>query len=222
MKTKAKEKHKQEKEPVNKYYKPTRHISWIEIIPKYITPREAAALSPEEKERLLRPFERPRFPLPDLPPLARIRLFRQDILGAESINRFHYYCQDPRPIPDIRKKWKLELYILNKERELNILGGAERQRQGIGKPFYLNLWENLDTIDLIQSERFEHWERKAGRIQYKFRTRIANKGRYLASYPYNSSGYSQEPFNKEFHKRQVIKEYSTPIINGCEHENHNE
>jgi hypothetical protein len=72
MTTKAKEKHKQEKELVNKYYKPSRHISWIEIIPKYITPREAAALSPEEKERLLRPFERPRFPLPDLPPLARL------------------------------------------------------------------------------------------------------------------------------------------------------
>jgi hypothetical protein len=86
----------------------------------------------------------------------------------------------------------------------------------------LNLWENLDTIDLIQSERFEHWERKAGRIQYKFRTRISNKGRYLASYCYNSSGYSQGPFNKEFHKRPVIKEYSTPINNGSEHENHKE
>jgi hypothetical protein len=58
--------HKQEKESVNKYYKPTRHISWIEIIPKYIFPREAAALSTEEKEKLLKPFERPRFPLPDL------------------------------------------------------------------------------------------------------------------------------------------------------------
>ncbi len=222
MTTKAKEKHKQEKEPVNKYYKPTRHISWIEIIPKYISPREAAALSTEEKEKLLKPFERPRFPLPDLPPLARIRLFRQDLLGAESINRFHYCCQDPRPIPDIRKKWKLELYIQDKEKEWHILGGAERQRQGIGKPFYLNLWENLDTIDLIQSERFEHWERKAGRIQYEFKTRILNKGRYLASYHYNSSGYKQGPFNKEFHKRQVIKEYSTPINNGSKHENHKE
>jgi hypothetical protein len=100
MTTRAKEKQKQEKGPVNKYYKPTRHISWIEIIPKYISPREAAALSPEEKEKLLKPFERPRFPLPDLPPVARIRLFRQDLLGAESINRFHYCCQDPRPIPD--------------------------------------------------------------------------------------------------------------------------
>jgi hypothetical protein len=62
MTTKAKEKHKQEKEPANKYYKPTRHISWIEIIPKYISPREAAALSTEEKEKLLKPFERPKFP----------------------------------------------------------------------------------------------------------------------------------------------------------------
>jgi hypothetical protein len=78
MTTKAKEKHKQEKEPVNKYYKPTRHISWIEIIPMYISPREAATLSPGEKERLLKPFERPRFPFPDLPPVVRIRLFRQD------------------------------------------------------------------------------------------------------------------------------------------------
>jgi hypothetical protein len=222
MTIEAKEKHKQEKGSTNKYYRPTRHISWIEIIPKYISPREAAALSTEEKEKLLKPFERPRFPLPDLPPLARIRLFRQDLLGAESINRFHYCCQDPRPIPDTRKKWKLELYIQNKEREWHILGGAERWRQGIGKPFYLNLWENLDTIDLIQSERFEHWERKAGRIQYEFRTRILNKGKYLASYHYNSSGYNQGPFNKEFHKRQVIKEYSTPIKNASKHENHKE
>jgi hypothetical protein len=53
MTTKAKEKQKQEKGPVNKYYKPTRHISWIEIILKYISPREAAALSPEENEKLL-------------------------------------------------------------------------------------------------------------------------------------------------------------------------
>jgi hypothetical protein len=53
MTTKAKEKQRQEKGPVNKYYKPTRHISWIEIIPKYISPREAAALSTEEKEKYL-------------------------------------------------------------------------------------------------------------------------------------------------------------------------
>jgi hypothetical protein len=103
MTTKAKEEQKQEKGPVNKYYKPTRHISWIEI-PKYISPREAAALSPEEMEKLLKPFERTSSPLPDLPPVARIRLFKQNLLGAESINRFHYCCQDPRPIPDIRKK----------------------------------------------------------------------------------------------------------------------
>ena len=85
MTIEAKEKHKQEKGSTNKYYRPTRHISWIEIIPKYISPREAAALSTEEKEKLLKPFERPKFPLPDLPPVARIRLFRQDLLGAESI-----------------------------------------------------------------------------------------------------------------------------------------
>ncbi len=114
--------------------------------------------------------------------------------------------EEPELLPLL---WKLELYIQDKEREWHILGGAERWRQGIGKPFYLNLWENLDTIDLIQSERFEHWERKAGRIQYEFRTRVLNKGRYLASYHYNSSGYNQGPFNKEFHRRQVIKEKLT-------------
>jgi hypothetical protein len=76
-----------------------------------------------------------------------------------------------------------------------------------GKPFYLNLWENLETIDLIQSEEFAHWERKAGRIQYKFRIRISsNKGRYLAFYYINSSGYNTGPFNREFHRRQVEKE----------------
>jgi nuclear transport factor 2 (NTF2) superfamily protein len=112
------------------------------------------------------------------------------------------------------------LHPEQREREWHILGGAERQRQGIGKPFYLNLWENLDTIDLIQSERFEHWERMAGRFQYEFRTRISNKGQYLASYHYNSSGYNQGPFNREFHKRQVRKEYSASINNGPQHENH--
>jgi len=159
----------------------------------------------------LKPFERPRFPLPDFTRL------RQDLLGAEPINRFHYFCQDPKPIPDTRQKWKLDLYIQNKEREWYILGGAGRQRQGTGKPFYLNLWENLDKIDLTQSERFEHWKRKAQRIQYKFRTRISNKGRYLASYHYNSSGHNQRPFSREFHKRQVIKKYSASTNNGPQH-----
>jgi hypothetical protein len=129
-----------------------------------------------------------------------IRLLRQDLLGAEPINRFHYFCQDPKPIPDTRQKWKLDLYIQNKEREWHI-GGAERQRQGTGKPFYLNLWENLDKT---QSERFEHWKRKAQRIQ------CSNKERYLASYHYNS-GYNQRPFSRELHKRQVIEEYSASI-----------
>ena len=103
MTIEAKEKHKQEKGSTNKYYRPTRHISWIEIIPKYISPREAAALSTEEKEKLLKPFERPRFSSPDFPPITGIRLFS------------HFFCQDPRPIPDTRKKWKLDLYIQNKE-----------------------------------------------------------------------------------------------------------
>jgi len=34
------------------------------------------------KERLLRPFERPRFPLLDLPPVARIRLFPAEPIGS--------------------------------------------------------------------------------------------------------------------------------------------
>jgi hypothetical protein len=89
----------------------------------------------------------------------------------------------------------------------HILGGAERERNKQGKPFYLNLWENLDTIDLIQSEQFAHWERKAGRIQYEFRTRISsNKGKYSIFYCINSSGYNTGPFNREFHRKQVKKE----------------
>jgi hypothetical protein len=49
MTTKAKEKQRQEKGPINKYYKSTRNISWKEDIPGYITPREAITLSSEEK-----------------------------------------------------------------------------------------------------------------------------------------------------------------------------
>jgi hypothetical protein len=79
MTTKTEEKQRQEKGQINKFYKSTRHIRGIDIIPGYISPKEEAALSPEEKERLLIPFERPRLPLPDLPPDARIRLFRQDL-----------------------------------------------------------------------------------------------------------------------------------------------
>jgi hypothetical protein len=38
------------------------------------------------KERLLRPFERPIFPLPDLPPVARIRLFQAEPIGNRVIS----------------------------------------------------------------------------------------------------------------------------------------
>ena len=78
------------------------------------------------------------------------------------------------------------------------------------------------------SESFEHWERKAGRIQYEFRTRISNRGQYLASYHYNSSGYNQGPFNREFHKekqeqeKRPPKEYSASTNNGIQHESHQE
>jgi len=190
----------------SKFY--IKRLNWIDIIPGYITKGAAKSLSQKEKEKHLKAFERPELPFPDLPPLARVRLFKQSILGAQSIHRFDYNIQDPRPIPDIREEWKLELYIQNKRREWFILEGAEWLRAGKGKPFYLDLWANLDTIDLIQSEKFAYWEVKAARIQYEFRTKLStnNKGRYLASYFPNSSGYNQGPFRREFHRKQTIKE----------------
>jgi hypothetical protein len=82
-----------------------------------------------------------------------------------------------------------------------------------GKLFFLNLWKHLETLDLIRSETFLHWERKAGRIQYEFRTKLSsNKGIYLPFYSINSSGYNRGPFNKEFHRKQVIKELLTHKI----------
>jgi hypothetical protein len=106
--------------------------------------------------------------LPDLPPLARIRLFKQEILRAEPIKSFNCSIHDPRPIPDIKEVWLLENYIHYNKAEWYILGGAKNFRQG--KPFYLNLWDNLDILDLIRSDKYLHWERKAGQIQYEFRT----------------------------------------------------
>jgi len=76
-------------------------------------------------------------------------------LGAESINRFHYFCQDPKPISDTRKKWTLDLYIQNKER----VAHPRRTRKAktrIRKAILPEPWENLDKIDLTQSERTEH------------------------------------------------------------------
>jgi len=184
-----------------------KHQSWTEVIPGYVTPRIASTLSGKEKERLLRGFIKPTPPLPDLPPLARIRLFKQEILRAEPINSFDRSIRDPRPIPDIKEEWLLENYIHYKKAEWHILGGAKNFRQG--KPFYLNLWNNLDILDLIRSDKYLHWERKAGRIQYEFRTRLSsNKGHYLPFYNINSSGYDKGPFNKEFHRKQVLKELS--------------
>jgi hypothetical protein len=190
-----------------------RKLNWIDIIPGYITPRIAATLSECEKEQLLKTFERPKLPLPDLPPLARIRLFKQEILKAESIQKFDYCIQDTRPIPDIKEEWRLEIYIQDKKREWHTLGGAERAREGKGKQFFLNLWANLETIDLTQSEEFTYLERKAGRIQYEFRTKLSsNKSGYLTSYRVNSSGYNQGPFSREFHRKQVAKEL--PLLKG--------
>jgi hypothetical protein len=42
-------------------------------------------------EILLRPVERPRFPLPDLPPVARIRLFQAEPIGSRVISSM---CKD--------------------------------------------------------------------------------------------------------------------------------
>jgi hypothetical protein len=73
----------------------------------------------------------------------------------------------------------------------------------------LNLWDNLNILDLIRSDKYLHWERKAGRIQYEFRTRLSsNKGNYLPFYNINSSGYNRGPFNREFHRKQIIKRFS--------------
>jgi hypothetical protein len=70
----------------------------------------------------------------------------------------------------------------------------------------LNLWDNLNILDLIRSDKYLHWERKAGRIQYEFRTRLSSiKGNYLPFYNINSSGYNRGPFNREFHRKQIIK-----------------
>jgi hypothetical protein len=88
-----------------------KHQSWTELIPGYVTPRIPSTLSGKEKERLLRGFIKPTPPLPDLPPLARIRLFKQEILRAEPINSFDHSIRDPRPIPDIKEEWLLEYYI---------------------------------------------------------------------------------------------------------------
>ena len=149
----------------------------------------------------------PKQPLTELQQHARIRFFKQERLREEPINSVDCSIRDPRPVPDITEEWLLENYIYYKKAEWHILGGAKNFRQG--KPFYLNLWNNLDILDLIGSDKYLHWERKAGRIQYEFRTRLSsNKGNYLPFYSINSSGYNKGPFNKEFHRKQVLKELS--------------
>jgi hypothetical protein len=111
-----------------------RSDNWIKI-----SQRETAALITEEK--LLRPFERPRFSSPDFPPITGIRLFSHFSTSRTKI-------------------WTLK--------------------------------------------------RKAQRIQYKFRTKISNKERYLAPYHYNSSGHNQRPFSTEFHKDKWQKSTQYP------------
>ncbi len=84
--------------------------------PKVNISRKGSCTKLRRKGKLLKPFERPRFPLPDLPPIARIRHFRQDLSGAESINRFHYCYQDPRGALTIsRDKWTEPLRRKEKE-----------------------------------------------------------------------------------------------------------
>jgi hypothetical protein len=130
----TKEVNRQAKNQDNPKFYVKHQQSWTEVIPGYITPRIASTLSDKEKERLLRGFIKPRLPLPDLPPLARIRLFKQEILRAEPINSFDHSIEDPRPVPDIKGDWLLDSYIHYKKREWHILGGAENFRRG--KPFF--------------------------------------------------------------------------------------
>jgi len=182
-----------------------RSDNWIKI-----SQREIAALITEEREKLLKPFERPRFLLPDFPPITRIRLFRQDLLGAESLSRFHYFCQDPRPIPDKR------IHPEQGER----VAHPRRTRKANTRIRKTVLLEPLGEPGQNRPNPIrKNWtmKRKTQRIQYKFRTRISNKGRYLASYHYNSSGHNQRPFSREFHKRQMINEYSASTNNGPQH-----
>ena len=188
--------------------------SWIEIIPKYHTHRTAAELSKEERERILKSYTKPKLPLPDLPPLSRIRLFKQDLLGAKAICQLGQdilfpQIADPRPIPDVKSKWGLIHYIQNRKREWGILGGWEKYRYQRGPPFFINLWEHIDTLDFIESEEYHLLERAARRIQFEFRSRLS-VNRHIYNFnntgSYHNSGYSEGPFSREFHRKYVARQ----------------
>ena len=149
--------------------------------------------------------------MPDLPPLSRIRLFKKDLLGAKTI------CQlgkdsifppiaDPRPIPDVKSKWGLVLYILDRKREWGILGGWENHRYNQGPPFFIDLWAHIETLDFIESEEYQTLERAARRLQFEYRSRLSIKRYTYYTKSYNSSGYSEGPFNREFHRKYVAKQ----------------
>jgi hypothetical protein len=136
-------------------------ISWIDTIPKYLSKKEINNLSQEEKKKLLNSYTRPKIPLPDLPPLARIRLFKQEIEGVEAICQFDPFRKDPRALPEITNLWSVVNFTHNKSREWEELGGLKRPE----KPFFIDLWAHLDTLDLIQSECFALWETASRLIQ---------------------------------------------------------
>ena len=195
-----------------KFYIPKEKQTWIDRVPGYITHKQAKNLSTQERERLLNTFTGLKPPLPDLPPIARIRLFKQYLLQAEAIWEFDCCVWDPRPLPDIREE-TLFWYIQHKRREWCILGGAERQRNKEGPKFFINLWDNLDTLDIISSEEYSNWEFAAGRIQYQYRVKLSdNKGHYLVNYLEHSSGYRRGPFEKEFRRKQLLKDISREFL----------
>ena len=182
---------------------------WRRRIPNYLTARQVEKLSNSEKERLLNQFKKPKEGPIELTPPARIRLFRQAILETTKIEDFEELLEDQRPVPEITEVWRVTHFILDKRREWSILGGAENYRKGTGPKFYLDLWKNLDIIDLIHSDQFSNWERAARRLQYEFRSKISRerKAYRISLYP-NSSGYYSGPFDKEFRRKQALKEAS--------------
>jgi len=148
-----------------------------------------------------------------LPPLSRIRLFKQYLLGVRPIYQLEAESifppiSDLRPIPDVKSKWGLILYILDRKREWGILGGWENHRYNQGPQFYIDLWAHLEIIDFIESEEYYTLERAAKRLQYEYRSKLS-ANRHLYNYfcgGYKDfSGYSRGPFSKEFHRKQLAK-----------------
>ena len=176
--------------------------------------RTATELSKEERERILKSCTKPKLPLPDLPPLSGIRLFKQSLLGAKAICQLRQDVlfppiADPRPIPDVKSKWGLIIYIQQRKREWGILGGWESHRYKQGPPFYIDPWAHIETLDFLESEEYQTLERAARRLQFEYRSRLsANRDIYNFhnTGSYNNSGYSEGPFSREFHRKHVAKQ----------------